>query len=259
MHADSSASSYSIALYDTTDPQQPIQVLGPDPVKMESGALFPYVLPGPVVPYPKHIESFPDDLLDRKYEAHCRFEGPYPSWDLVVAPMLLGLLVLVVAVLLSLVIAVLAWKRRQMAEGVREMQLCTAALERAEKSKSETVANTSHELRTPLIGVIGMIEELLESQLEEWQREDLRIARACAGETVELINRVLDLAKLQAGRLQLETLPCCLRRIVHEAISATSAVDEQIAPGKNLQGINVCSTGPRQAAGRTAAARDPPV
>ncbi|CAI7775295.1 unnamed protein product [Closterium sp. NIES-53] len=235
LHNDSSASSYSIALYDTTDPQQPIQVLGPDPVKMESGALFPYVLPGPVVPYPKHIESFPDDLLDRKYEAHCRFEGPYPSWDLVVAPMLLGLLVLVVAVLLSLVIAVLAWKRRQMAEGVREMQLCTAALERAEKSKSETVANTSHELRTPLIGVIGMIEELLESQLEEWQREDLRIARACAGETVELINRVLDLAKLQAGRLQLETLPCCLRRIVHEAISATSAVDEQIAPGKNLQ------------------------
>ncbi|CAI5461296.1 unnamed protein product [Closterium sp. Yama58-4] len=154
------------------------------------------------------------------------------------APMLLGLLVLLVAVLISLVIAVLAWKRRQMAEGLREMQLCTAALERAEKSKSETVANTSHELRTPLIGVIGMIDELLESRLEECQKADLVDARACAGETVDLINRVLDLAKLQAGRLQLETLPCCLRRIVHEATlaaSATSAEDEPIAPGKNQQ------------------------
>ncbi|GJP41188.1 hypothetical protein CLOM_g865 [Closterium sp. NIES-68] len=62
-----------------------------------------------------------------------------------------------------------------------------------------------------------MTEELLESALEEWQRADLRDARACAGETVDLINCVLDLAKLQAGRLHLETLPCCLRRIAHEA------------------------------------------
>ncbi|CAI5474111.1 unnamed protein product, partial [Closterium sp. Yama58-4] len=109
---------------------------------------------------------------------------------------------------------------------VKEIQLCTAILERAERSKSEAVANVSHELRTPIIGMMGMIEELLESPLEEWQRADLVDARACAGETVELINRVLDLAKLQAGRLQLETLPCCLRRIVREATT--------FAPGKTL-------------------------
>ncbi|CAI5527106.1 unnamed protein product [Closterium sp. Naga37s-1] len=241
---------YSLALYDTTDPAQPIQVLGPEPLRVENGSFYPYVLPGPVMPYPKHVEPFPEDLLGRKYEAHCRFEGAYPKWELVYAPMLLGLLVLLVALLLSAVIAVLAWKQQQMAEAVSEIQLCTAALEKAERSKSETVANTSHELRTPIIGMIGMIEELLESQLEEWQVADLRVARACmieelldssleewqvadlqvaracAGETVELINRVLDLAKLQAGRLQLETLPCCLRRIVHEA-TALAASDAQ--------------------------------
>ncbi|GJP41186.1 hypothetical protein CLOM_g863 [Closterium sp. NIES-68] len=224
-------SPYSLALYDTTDPGQPIQVVGPEPLRLENRAIYPFVLPGPVVPTPKHVEPFPEALLGRSYEAHCRFEGAYPTWDLVYAPMLLGLLVLIVAVLLSAVIAVLAWKRTQMAEGVREIQLCTAALETAVRSKSETVANTSHELRTPIIGMIGMIEELLESALEEWQRADLRDARACAEETVDLINRVLDLAKLQAGRLQLETLPCCLRRIAHKAI-ALVACDAQI---KELQ------------------------
>ncbi|CAI5505281.1 unnamed protein product [Closterium sp. Naga37s-1] len=158
----------------------------------------------------------------------CRFEGPYPKWDLVYAPMLLGLLVLLVAVLLSTVIAVLVRKKRSLEADVKEIQLCTVILERAERSKSEAVASTSHELRTPIIGMMGMIEELLDSPLEEWQQEDLRVARACAGETVELINRVLDLAKLQAGRLQLETLPCCLRRIVQEATAT-------VEPGKNLQ------------------------
>ncbi|CAI5462568.1 unnamed protein product [Closterium sp. Yama58-4] len=214
---------YSLAMYDTTDPLQPIQVVGPEPLRVQNGSFYPYVLPGPVVPHPKHVEPFPEDLLGRKYEAHCRFEGAYPKWELVYAPMLLGLLVLLVAMLLSAVIAVLAWKQRQMAEAVAEMQVCTAALEKAERSKSETVANTSHELRTPIVGMIGMIEELLESRLEEWQVADLRVARACAGETVELINRVLDLAKLQAGRLQLETLPCCLRRIVRDATALAAS------------------------------------
>ncbi|CAI7764010.1 unnamed protein product [Closterium sp. NIES-53] len=165
-------------------------------------------------------------MMGRTFEAHCGFQVPPPTWDLVYAPMLLGLLVLLVAVLLSTVIVVLAWKRRNIEKDVKEIQLCTAILERAERSKSEAVASTSHELRTPIIGMMGMIEELLESPLEEWQRADLVDARACAGETVELINRVLDLAKLQAGRLQLETLPCCLRRIVREATT--------FAPGKNL-------------------------
>ncbi|CAI5522963.1 unnamed protein product, partial [Closterium sp. Naga37s-1] len=222
------SNTYSFAMYDNTEAGVLKQIYGPDEPRLESGSAFPFVLPTPaaaVVP-PDHVEPFPENMLGRTFEAHCGFQLPFPTWDLVYAPMLLGLLVLLVAVLLSTVIAVLAWKKRNLEEDVREIQLFTAMLERAERAKSETVANVSHELRTPIIGMMGMIEELLESQLEEWQRADLLDARACAGETVELINRVLDLAKLQAGRLQLETLPCCLRRIVSEATT--------FAPGKNL-------------------------
>ncbi|CAI5482549.1 unnamed protein product [Closterium sp. Yama58-4] len=281
------STTYSFAMYDNTEAGELKQIYGPDEPRLERASAFPAVLPTPVLVPPDHVEPFPEDMLGRTYEAHCRFlregapttylgprvrshaagpagaanvslhevcllhmnanptcrfegaypkwdlvfEGAYPKWDLVYAPMLLGLLVLLVAVLLSIMIAVLAWKRRNIEADVKEIQICTAILERAERSKSEAVASTSHELRTPIIGMMGMIEELLDSPLEEWQYEDLRVARACAGETVELINRVLDLAKLQAGRLQLETLPCCLRRIVREA----TAVAEPIAPGKNLQ------------------------
>ncbi|CAI5492471.1 unnamed protein product, partial [Closterium sp. Naga37s-1] len=220
------SSTYSFAMYDNTEPRMLKQIYGPDEPRLETGSAFPFVLPTTTVVPPEHVEPFPESMMGRTFEAHCRFQVPPPAWDLVYAPMLLGLLVLLVAVLLSTVIVVLAWKRRNLEEDVKKIQLCTAILERAERSKSEAVASTSHELRTPIIGMMGMIEELLESPLEEWQRADLVDARACAGETVELINRVLDLAKLQAGRLQLETLPCCLRRIVREATT--------FAPGKNL-------------------------
>ncbi|CAI7800037.1 unnamed protein product, partial [Closterium sp. NIES-54] len=220
------SSTYSFAMYDNTEPGVLKQIYGPDEPRLESSSAFPFVLPTTTVVPPEHVEHFPESMMGRTFEAHCGFQVPPPTWDLVYAPMLLGLLVLLVAVLLSTVIVVLAWKRRNIEKDVKEIQLCTAILERAERSKSEAVASTSHELRTPIIGMMGMIEELLESPLEEWQRADLVDARACAGETVELINRVLDLAKLQAGRLQLETLPCCLRRIVREATT--------FAPGKNL-------------------------
>ncbi|CAI5528694.1 unnamed protein product [Closterium sp. Naga37s-1] len=224
-------STYSFAMYDNTEEGVLKQIYGPEEPQLESGSAFPFVLPTTAVVRPEHVEPFPENMLERSFEAHCGFQLPLPTWDLVYAPMLLGLLVLLVAVLLSTVIVVLAWKKRNLEADVKEIQLCTAILERAERSKSEAVASTSHELRTPIIGMMGMIEELLETSLEEWQCEDLRVARACAGETVELINRVLDLAKLQAGRLQLETLPCCLRRIVREA----TAVVEPTAPGNNLQ------------------------
>ncbi|CAI5998883.1 unnamed protein product [Closterium sp. NIES-64] len=64
-----------------------------------------------------------------------------------------------------------------------------------------------------------MIEMLLESPLEEWQASDLRDAGECAREMVDLINRVLDLAKLQAGPLQLEGLPLCLPRVAQHAVA----------------------------------------
>ncbi|CAI5941923.1 unnamed protein product [Closterium sp. NIES-64] len=74
---------------------------------------------------------------------------------------------------------------------------------------------------------------LLESPLEKWQAADLRDAGECARETVDLINCVLDLAKLQAGRLQLEALPLFLPRLVQQAVMLAA----QDACTRGLEGL----------------------
>ncbi|CAI7863553.1 unnamed protein product [Closterium sp. NIES-53] len=84
-----------------------------------------------------------------------RFLDSGSAWRLVWAPVLVAVLVAVVAVLLTLILVFLARKQAAISCIVREVELCTAVLERAKRSKSETVANLSHELRTPIVGMLG--------------------------------------------------------------------------------------------------------
>ncbi|CAI5526413.1 unnamed protein product [Closterium sp. Naga37s-1] len=113
--------------------------------------------------------------------------------------MLLGLLVLLVAVLLTFIIVSLARKKARIRQQMAEVEKYTLALEQAERSKSEFVANLSHELRTPITGMLGMMDWLLETSLSEWQHRDLLDAKTCAVEAIGLLNSVLDLAKLQSS------------------------------------------------------------
>lgn len=88
-----------------------------------------------------------------------------------------------------------------------------AAIDKAEaasRSKSQFLANMSHELRTPLNGVLGMAELLAEAGLDPAQRVMLDTIRESGTHLLSLVNDILDLAKIESGKLALDTAPLCL-------------------------------------------------
>lgn len=100
-------------------------------------------------------------------------------------------------------------------------QLIDARLraERAERLQEEFLANMSHEIRTPMNGIIGMTNLLEESALSEDQKEFVQLIKYSSNTLLALINDILDLSKIKAGRMSVERIPFSVREVVEEVVS----------------------------------------
>ncbi len=112
----------------------------------------------------------------------------------------------------------------------RDLETTNVEVQRADKMKSEFLANMSHELRTPLNAIIGFSELLLDearAALSEDHRKYVEIVLASGKNLLELINDVLDLAKIESGRLELQLEPLSPDTSIREAIELISPLAQR--------------------------------
>jgi signal transduction histidine kinase len=96
----------------------------------------------------------------------------------------------------------------------RELEAAKIEAESASHAKSQFLANISHEIRTPMNGIVGMTAVALESDMHPELRDSLETVKGCADSLLHLLNELLDFAKIDAGKLELEYIAFHLRQHV---------------------------------------------
>ena len=113
----------------------------------------------------------------------------------------------------------------------QEIERLLVTTRQASQFKGEFLANMSHEIRTPMNGILGMTDIVLATDLSAEQREYLETARFSASSLLNLLNDVLDLSKVEAGKLDLNPVPFSLALCMHQTLKifSVSAGEKHLA------------------------------
>ncbi|KAI7733129.1 hypothetical protein M8C21_021672 [Ambrosia artemisiifolia] len=208
LHQLASKQTIVVNVYDTTNVSAVIRMYGPD--EIDTGLL--------------HINSLDFGDPARKHEMHCRFkQRPSLPWTAILASG--G--VLIITFLLGHIFSAAINQIDTVERAYTEMMELKHRAEAADVAKSQFLATVSHEIRTPMNGVLGMVQMLMDTTLDGKQLDFAQTAHASGKDLIKLINEVLDQAKIESGRLELEAVPFELHTILDDVLSSFSTISQE--------------------------------